>query len=119
MGTWKEKILDYEIETQNDLRFKRFAQLSLEKKRFSITRLKQFVVYTDSMPTNTAWKEKILDYEIETEFPFPALQRWLATWKEKILDYEIETVWIGIPTLTKPQATWKEKILDYEIETTR
>ena len=40
----------------------------------------------------------------------------LFTWKEKILDYEIETC----PERHVPFAhldAWKEKILDYEIET--
>ena len=39
-----------------------------------------------------AWKDKILDYEIETH----AFAFWshctLMTWKDKILDYEIETL---------------------------
>ena len=40
-----------------------------------------------------AWKDKILDYEIET---WQEASRWyqvkiIRTWKDKILDYEIET----------------------------
>ena len=38
------------------------------------------------------WKDKILDYEIETfdgAIPFGILR--LTGWKDKILDYEIET----------------------------
>ena len=38
------------------------------------------------------------------------------TWKEKHLDYEIETC-IRYRKNDKPQRTWKEKHLDYEIET--
>ena len=38
------------------------------------------------------------------------------SWKDKILDYEIETTTSKyIPTLIP--STWKDKILDYEIET--
>ena len=112
---WKEKILDYEIET-----FRRNL---------------------NAMPSST-WKEKILDYEIETMVSIIASLRASATWKEKILDYEIETrKWVPCPLLSiyqwlekrrysitrlKPQTpvwayrhrqAWKEKILDYEIET--
>ena len=39
-----------------------------------------------------SWKDKILDYEIETCIAF---LRWVVmrcTWKDKILDYEIETL---------------------------
>ena len=39
-----------------------------------------------------------------------------TSWKEKILDYEIETMLIGTP-ISKSELSWKEKILDYEIET--
>ena len=37
------------------------------------------------------------------------------TWKDKILDYEIET-WKGVAACGDVFA-WKDKILDYEIET--
>ena len=40
--TWKEKILDYEIETRGLIRpVASDDQVPLEKKRFSITRLKR------------------------------------------------------------------------------
>ena len=64
------------------------------------------------------WKEKILDYEIETGAVFLAREDQRYTWKEKILDYEIETRLRRWDPLAKRTArTWKEKILDYEIET--
>ena len=162
---WKEKILDYEIETRvmcistccpvtnlkrEDTRLRDWncrihttTHLTLEileKRRYSITRLKQECGMWDrhsgwlplkredtrlrdwngasELTTNVAcwsWKEKILDYEIETwllqvvvqmshslekrRYSITRLKRNLAmrngltarTWKEKILDYEIET----------------------------
>ena len=63
--TWKDKILDYEIET--NLRGNQvFGSSQLEKIRFSITRLKQTA--KTKIPTRlfVTWKDKILDYEIET-----------------------------------------------------
>ena len=61
--TWKDKILDYEIEITNP---------DIEN---------SLVV---------AWKDKILDYEIEIYFSFFG-QTWSGiAWKDKILDYEIE-----------------------------
>ena len=114
-STWKDKTLDYEIETN------RYMQRILGDYRFS-------------------WKDKILDYEIETSkntdatlsmfklekirFSITRLKlTWLptgawhfqATWKDKILDYEIETdAWADA---NAPESAWKDKILDYEIET--
>ena len=41
---------------------------SLEKIRFSITRLK-LARSSDTKPTRLTWKDKILDYEIETVRP--------------------------------------------------
>ena len=62
----------------------------LEKTRFSITRLKQFGVFVP-VGNRSAWKDKILDYEIETRRA--AVQQGLSfPWKDKILDYEIETI---------------------------
>ena len=41
----------------------------------------------------STWKDKILDYEIETRGSFALRHRqWLLAWKDKILDYEIETL---------------------------
>ena len=63
------------------------------------------------------WKEKILDYEIETIIePITPDNTGELTWKEKILDYEIETLEFDA-VATRPHFAWKEKILDYEIET--
>ena len=39
---------------------------TLEKKRFSITRLKPHAPFAQPMKDRATWKEKILDYEIET-----------------------------------------------------
>ena len=111
----------------------------LEKKSISITRLKRFWLDDHPRRGNLPWKEKYLDYEIETmgggggsspSYP----------WKEKYLDYEIETLYPISQTLKltvlekksisitrlKPEveqppcvvrSSWKEKYLDYEIET--
>ena len=38
-----------------------------------------------------AWKDKILDYEIETFHTIILSDCTTETWKDKILDYEIET----------------------------
>ena len=44
----------------------------------------------NTKPVKT-WKDKILDYEIETFLCF-RMRSWTVFWKDKILDYEIETV---------------------------
>ena len=41
----------------------------------------------------------------------------LLSWKDKILDYEIETVNMTSAVLSVAIVPWKDKILDYEIET--
>ena len=38
-------------------------------------------------------------------------------WKDKILDYEIETKLWGMRVNSPRMPSWKDKILDYEIET--
>ena len=63
-GSWKEKHLDYEIET--------------------------YLPFYEDL-TGGAWKEKHLDYEIETKLFYQELLHVLSAWKEKHLDYEIET----------------------------
>ena len=89
-AAWKEKNLDYEIETGDD-------------------RL------TGVVKDVQAWKEKNLDYEIETYRRSWVVVSLKSTWKEKNLDYEIETF---ISHRCRPVALpWKEKNLDYEIET--
>ena len=63
--TWKEKNLDYEIETDNGANLTRGGG-RLEKKRTSITRLKHQPCHTHHQSYKNPWKEKNLDYEIET-----------------------------------------------------
>ena len=113
--TWKDKILDYEIETR-------------------------FTIGIDG--THFTWKDKILDYEIET-CTTDVAREIREAWKDKILDYEIETRsnipqggrfvhWLEkirfsitrlkLRRLDFPiplKSSWKDKILDYEIETSR
>ena len=62
----------------------------VEKIRFSITRLKQY--HRRSLPClwTGSWKDKILDYEIETMIDLISMVMDYS-WKDKILDYEIET----------------------------
>ena len=66
--TWKDKILDYEIETSQQYIPSR-SPVSLEKIRFSITRLKHWRCENNDISKFT-WKDKILDYEIETYINF-------------------------------------------------
>ena len=87
----------------------------LEKKSISITRLKQKNGRIHAHTFIFPWKEKHLDYEIETRFVSDTSPRMLLTWKEKHLDYEIETWLETRPGWCRP--SWKEKHLDYEIET--
>ena len=61
---WKDKYLDYEIETA-EFKTQRQSVRILEKKSISITRLKQDA-FERSNEISIAWKEKYLDYEIET-----------------------------------------------------
>ena len=66
VSAWKEKNLDYEIETIENAPQR--TEDFLEKKRTSITRLKLLVgVPSVALNIKSAWKEKNLDYEIETE----------------------------------------------------
>ena len=162
---WKEKHLDYEIETRispnhalqtvqplkrkaSRLRdwnlpwscWSAMARL-LEKKSISITRLKLGRIPWEFRFYRRSWKEKHLDYEIETKtkaknirgglfhlkrkasrlrdwnkFALPPTGITLTAWKEKHLDYEIETV-RRHKALKVRILSWKEKHLDYEIET--
>ena len=113
----------------------------LEKIRFSITRLKQWRRHKTQRCREGAWKDKILDYEIETFRDAHSKLVYLLSWKDKILDYEIETlhpvkhspatsylekIRFSITRLklygnsvyrNKAGSSWKDKILDYEIET--
>ena len=70
----------------------------LEKIRFSITRLK--LQESDTGFGNIgAWKDKILDYEIETGPKKVVVSVGIEAWKDKILDYEIETLATPRPSL--------------------
>ena len=90
--TWKEKNLDYEIETR------RFSRLLL--------------------CLHFPWKEKNLDYEIETRKQ-PAhsahLSRNLKRKEPRLRDWNRED--IDCHKLYAIIIPWKEKNLDYEIET--
>ena len=63
-----------------------------------------------------AWKDKTLDYEIETRKGFTVSVLLPCTWKDKTLDYEIETPIFNLFKI-RPRFPWKDKTLDYEIET--
>ena len=72
LDTWKDKTLDYEIETRVYPATWAEGQLKLEKIRLSITRLKH-AQWIRSRRTAPSWKDKTLDYEIETSpAPFSA-----------------------------------------------
>ena len=113
-STWNQKNLDYEIETIAKRNISR-GWKTLEIKRTSITRLKQFSVTTCTCWRHT-WNQKNLDYEIETDrievvechkvlflkSKEPRLRDWngfkscassmsASSWNQKNLDYEIET----------------------------
>ena len=45
----------------------------------------------NTTPTQYPWKEKNLDYEIETQESAQSALQTKQAWKEKNLDYEIET----------------------------
>ena len=136
---WKDKILDYEIETEPPAEGA-VGQSTLEKIRFSITRLKRNSRNSQQLFARH-WKDKILDYEIETQDHIDTYQpkvevekirfsitrlktRWCRRgtesptchWKDKILDYEIETSGVQHSHGMR-SSSWKDKILDYEIET--
>ena len=109
--TWKDKILDYEIEISVVSRLSRLC--ILEKIRFSITRLK-YVKLAASVKLNNL--EKIRFSITRLKYVGVHIHSWLIdTWKDKILDYEIEILNIccASPILI---LSWKDKILDYEIE---
>ena len=87
--TWKDKILDYEIETTASTQ-RRSPNAFLEKIRFSITRLKRQMRLCQ--PAQYLLLEKIR-FSI-TRLKLRSFQRMIIevfTWKDKILDYEIET----------------------------
>ena len=120
LPTWKEKNLDYEIETKavtEDPNLRNY----LEKKRTSITRLKQTVREWFIIPrpilekkrTSITRLKQIVQGPIASSYPSlkrkePRLRDWNSksvtilshsispSWKEKNLDYEIETIRKGI-----------------------
>ena len=93
--TWKEKILDYEIETLHRTT-RRQRWHGLEKKRFSITRLKLGCLLTNEFTSCFDLKRKdsrLRDWN--SNWSIGSKPSSPKSWKEKILDYEIET---GIKT---------------------
>ena len=113
--TWKEKNLDYEIETYKFGKWNSRWCSDLKRKeprlrdwnfgltwtiRGDLTDLKRkeprLRDWNETWPPPwppcvPTWKEKNLDYEIETHPLRPRHQRLRRPWKEKNLDYEIET----------------------------
>ena len=67
------------------------VQYILEKIRLSITRLKHTCFLNGKRHAASAWKDKTLDYEIETFAWLHQLAGSSIAWKDKTLDYEIET----------------------------
>ena len=92
-GTWNQKNLDYEIETQVNLDL---------KCGFHFT-----------------WNQKNLDYEIETKRHVEQKRVVSLAWNQKNLDYEIETPTSDPFQCHVPGLAWNQKNLDYEIETLR
>ena len=45
----------------------------------------------DAGSSDHTWKDKTLDYEIETQDLVDGIRNNASTWKDKTLDYEIET----------------------------
>ena len=78
---------------------------------------KAFAAATTS--SGYCWKDKILDYEIETKATATGSKGLpMISWKDKILDYEIETTQAAQESQAfMLKESWKDKILDYEIET--
>ena len=93
-----------------------FRCSNVENRRFSITRLKP--LFKPCTGENcVSRKQKILDYEIETQIPSLRPYEQVSGRKQKILDYEIETC-AGTGMIVIPSALCrKQKILDFEIET--
>ena len=140
--TWKEKHLDYEIETKvsrakNRGRYKNLKRKASRLRDWNVggtthntqhtTHLKRkasrlrdwnYQCYSHQIatcePQNT-WKEKHLDYEIETEYGCPAETFLVALEKKSISITRLKPEY-NIGYAYRP-GTWKEKHLDYEIET--
>ena len=89
---WKDKILDYEIETPISA-WKGLSTPRLEKTRFSITRLKLFRgASADSHKPDKLEKTRFSITRLKLGWGCGDGVRIVDfTWKDKILDYEIET----------------------------
>ena len=90
----------------------------LEKKSISITRLKLHEAGTASRAAHWIYLKRKVSRLRDWNSNFIHILRNLGvgTWKEKYLDYEIETM-LSVFCGGGAIATWKEKYLDYEIET--
>ena len=114
--SWKEKMLDYEIETSNMWKGKSLNN-TLKRKD---ARLRDWnpkvTVNLDDYTQYRGWKEKMLDYEIETTrfhlFRFCDLVVEKKRCSITRLKHDIQP-----SAAIQPSASWKEKMLDYEIET--
>ena len=140
--TWKDKTLDYEIETLMPL-YPICRNWAEEKIRLSITRLKLRKVLRHLHQSTLRRKDKTLDYEIETSGN--VFRDGYLLWEEKIrlsitrlkpkisvhvavgFDKE-EKIRLSITRLKHPaeghhkescRVGRKDKTLDYEIETNR
>ena len=91
-SAWKEKYLDYEIETAI-FQWTALNKTGIYLKR-KVSRLRDWNKkrYEDTGRAIQAWKEKYLDYEIETTNDWDSRSKRSNAWKEKYLDYEIETI---------------------------
>ena len=91
--TWKEKTLDYEIETWNKTPHQWVYRSFLKRKDPRLRDWNNRREKGEKHPLYGTWKEKTLDYEIETGAKLTRFEisQAIRTWKEKTLDYEIET----------------------------
>ena len=87
--TWKEKHLDYEIETCVVFCPSNIPQV-LEKKSISITRLKLCKIVDDAVRFELLEKKSISITRLKL-YSVAVFKPRKTTWKEKHLDYEIET----------------------------
>ena len=87
---WKEKNLDYEIETNRDAGDRNYPS-PLEKKRTSITRLKPKTSSHQTWIGVSLEKKRTSITRLKLRTCRRAHPLYLKTWKEKNLDYEIET----------------------------
>ena len=136
---WKEKYLDYEIETGarpsaelwiwslkrkvsrlrdwNKIKVAKFGGIRFFLKR-KVSRLRDWNPRTRYQQGCECWrleKKSISITRLKPRFSQPA-RYFRYTWKEKYLDYEIETLVKDAP-IRNGYPSWKEKYLDYEIET--